>query len=54
MNKYFLSEDIAAIAQQLGSVAHDFAGKTLLLSGGRGFRPKTPKPHSFICEINLG
>ena len=37
MNKHFLEEDIAAIANQLGAVAHDFSGKTLLLSGGRGF-----------------
>ena len=37
MNKHFLEEDIAAVANQLGAVAHDFSGKTLLLSGGRGF-----------------
>ena len=37
MNKHFLEEDIVAIANQLGAVAHDFSGKTLLLSGGRGF-----------------
>ena len=32
-----IQEDIAAIAEALGDKAHEFAGKTLLISGGAGF-----------------
>ena len=37
MNQFTLSSDIAEIAQNLGKVASDFSGKTILLTGGRGF-----------------
>jgi UDP-glucuronate decarboxylase len=35
--KSYLDEDIVAIGEALGTVAEDFAGKTVLLAGGRGF-----------------
>jgi len=35
--KAFLDSDIAEVAQDLGGAANDFAGKTVLLTGARGF-----------------
>ena len=32
-----LDSDVAAIADSVGDIAEDFAGKTMLLGGGRGF-----------------
>lgn len=37
MTEFLLKSDIAEICQRLGPAAHDFAGKTVLLTGGRGF-----------------
>ena len=37
MLKLYLDSDVAAIADALDDVAHDFAGKTFLLAGGQGF-----------------
>ncbi|CAK0771523.1 NAD-dependent epimerase/dehydratase [Gammaproteobacteria bacterium] len=37
MNEFLLASDIAEIVARLGNTAHDFAGKTVLLTGGRGF-----------------
>lgn len=37
MNEFLLQSDVAEIAARLGSAAHDFTGKTVLLTGGRGF-----------------
>ncbi len=37
MVKSYLDDDIAAVAEALGDVAADLAGKTMLLAGGRGF-----------------
>lgn len=37
MTEFLLQSDIAEICQRLGKPAHDFAGKTVLLTGGRGF-----------------
>lgn len=35
--RLFLDEDVALIADSLDDIADDFAGKTLLMGGGRGF-----------------
>ena len=35
--KTFLDSDIAEVAEGLGEAAHDFSGKTILLTGARGF-----------------
>jgi UDP-glucuronate decarboxylase len=37
MTEFLLASDIAEICRRLGDTAHDFAGKTVLLTGGRGF-----------------
>ena len=37
MNQFFLKSDIEEIINGLGDKVHDFSGKTLLLTGGRGF-----------------
>jgi len=37
MNTYLLDSDIAEIADHLGTTANAFAGKTILLTGARGF-----------------
>jgi len=37
MAEFLLQSDIAEICERLGDAAHDFAGKTVLLTGGRGF-----------------
>lgn len=37
MTEFLLQSDIAEICQRLGDAAKDFAGKTVLLTGGRGF-----------------
>ncbi|MBI2235916.1 MAG: NAD-dependent epimerase/dehydratase family protein [Magnetospirillum sp.] len=37
MAEFLLASDIAEICRRLGDTAHDFAGKTVLLTGGRGF-----------------
>ncbi|MBI5163206.1 MAG: NAD-dependent epimerase/dehydratase family protein [Magnetospirillum sp.] len=37
MTEFLLPSDVAEIATRLGDAAHDFAGKTVLLTGGRGF-----------------
>lgn len=37
MAEFLLKSDIAEIVSELGDVAHDFSGKTILLAGGRGF-----------------
>ncbi|MBI5209924.1 MAG: NAD-dependent epimerase/dehydratase family protein [Elusimicrobia bacterium] len=37
MTTFFLKSDIAEICRGLGPAAHQFEGKTVLLSGGRGF-----------------
>lgn len=37
MVEFFLKSDIQEIADRLGRAAYDFAGKTVLLTGGRGF-----------------
>jgi UDP-glucuronate decarboxylase len=37
MTEFSLQADIAEIAQNLGGKAQDFSGKTILLTGGRGF-----------------
>jgi UDP-glucuronate decarboxylase len=37
MTEFLLKSDIAEICQRLGAAAHDFSGKTVLLTGGRGF-----------------
>jgi UDP-glucuronate decarboxylase len=35
--KHFLDSDLAEVARNLGEAAHDFAGKTVLMTGARGF-----------------
>src|SRR5215204_4181754 len=35
--KTFLESDIAEVATALGATAHEFAGKTVLMTGARGF-----------------
>jgi UDP-glucuronate decarboxylase len=37
MSEFLLSSDVAEVCERLGDVAHDLAGKTVLLTGGRGF-----------------
>lgn len=37
MSKFFLDSDIEEIVSRLGAAADSFAGKTVLLTGGRGF-----------------
>ncbi|MDO8607486.1 MAG: NAD-dependent epimerase/dehydratase family protein [Phaeospirillum sp.] len=37
MAEFLLQSDITEICERLGDAAHDFAGKTVLLTGGRGF-----------------
>ena len=37
MPEFYLESDIAEIAERLGAAAHELAGKTVLLTGGRGF-----------------
>ncbi len=37
MSEFLLQSDIAEIVTRLGDAAHDFSGKTVLLTGGRGF-----------------
>ncbi|MDP6175845.1 MAG: nucleoside-diphosphate sugar epimerase, partial [Rhodospirillales bacterium] len=37
MSDFFLPSDIGEIASRLGETASGFSGKTVLLSGGRGF-----------------
>ncbi len=37
MAEFLLKSDVAEICERLGDAAHDFAGKTVLLTGGRGF-----------------
>ncbi len=37
MTEFLLQSDINEIADRLGEAAHDFSGKTVLLTGGRGF-----------------
>ena len=37
MSEFLLQSDIAEICQRLGANAKDFAGRTVLLTGGRGF-----------------
>ncbi len=37
MNNHLLASDISEIVEDLGDLAHEFAGKTVLLSGGMGF-----------------
>ena len=37
MQDTFLKTDIIEIAQRLGILSNDFSGKTILLTGGRGF-----------------
>ncbi|CAA7621653.1 NAD-dependent epimerase/dehydratase family protein [Magnetospirillum sp. UT-4] len=37
MAEFLLKSDIAEIAQRLGEASRDFSGKTVLLTGGRGF-----------------
>ena len=37
MSQFLLSNDIQQIVDNLSDVAQDFSGKTVLLTGGRGF-----------------
>jgi UDP-glucuronate decarboxylase len=37
MTEFLLKSDVQEIADRLGRAVHDFAGKTVLLTGGRGF-----------------
>lgn len=37
MTRFLLQSDIQEICTELGDVANDFSGKTILLAGGRGF-----------------
>ena len=37
MPEFYIVSDIAEIAERLGDTAHELAGKTVLLTGGRGF-----------------
>ena len=37
MSEFLLQSDIAEIVSRLGATAQDFSGKTVLLTGGRGF-----------------
>ena len=37
MTSFLLSKDITQIVQNLDDIAHEFSGKRILLTGGRGF-----------------
>ncbi|MBL6863813.1 MAG: nucleoside-diphosphate sugar epimerase, partial [Rhodospirillales bacterium] len=37
MTKFLLKSDIQEITDRLATLAHKFSGKTILLTGGRGF-----------------